>query len=683
MKHHRYLRAAAILLTSAICCASVPAASFEAATETIEERLRNGWSSMTSTIYIREYGLNLSELTERYYETLYSNPEYFYVSTTFNYPSGEENSTISAIRITYSGSRTAVSRQKEELSQKVSELVGNLHADWTDAEKVLYFHDYLASHCEYDFNYKNYDAYSALIGGKAVCQGYALAMCMLCRAADIPCYALASDTLVHMWNVVCADGKWYQLDVTNDDNVPNMLGSTGHTYLLRSDSFFRGDSNHSADDWHIFGLSDSISCGDDSYGTAFWQYALDAVTPLPDGSFLLTVQGNPENTAHTAAGWNVHASLTQARLGGTPEKLLTYYTYWPAPNNSVYTNCYSIAELWNGRIYYSTPTEIRSALPDGSDVQVFYQLSADEQAYGAIYGFTVDADGLLTYQLMSELKLVQIDEKSYTYYAQYGTLQLPPVAAETTTVSSASSVTDTTTSASSASTASETETTSSATVLSETTTTVSATETTTTASTSKSTSASTSKSTTASTSKSTSASTSKSTTASTSKSTSASTSKSTTASTSKSTSASTSKSSTASTVSTQETESSASSASETETTTVPTSATETTTASSETSDSEQTTTAGSAQSTAFTADSSASSSETTATVSVSRVKGDLDLNGLPELCDAVMLAKAIAGIESASLSVAARLNADCVPDGQLDQKDLSWLLRALAGFDDP
>ena len=37
MKHHRYLRAAAILLTSAICCASVPAASFEAATETISD----------------------------------------------------------------------------------------------------------------------------------------------------------------------------------------------------------------------------------------------------------------------------------------------------------------------------------------------------------------------------------------------------------------------------------------------------------------------------------------------------------------------------------------------------------------------------------------------------------------------------------------------------------------------
>ena len=101
-----------------------------------------------------------------------------------------------------------------EFDTAVDTILSGVQPGWTDAEKVLYLHDYLAEHCKYDLTYQNNDAYTALIDGNTVCQGYALAMCVLCRKMDIPCYAITSDALKHMWNVVRIDGTWYHCDTT-------------------------------------------------------------------------------------------------------------------------------------------------------------------------------------------------------------------------------------------------------------------------------------------------------------------------------------------------------------------------------------------------------------------------------------------------------------------------------------
>ena len=647
MKHGLILRTAAILLSGAVCTAALPCSAFAAATEPLETRLRNAWANMTTTVSVKDYDLTLDEFTEIYYETLYSDANWFYVGTSFSYPTSEANSKLTRITINYNDTAKNVAKKQEALDAEIQRIVDGIYPDWTDAEKVLYFHDHLAQCCTYDFSFKNYDAYSALLGGEAVCQGYALAMCLLCREVGIPCYALATDELKHMWNVVYLDGNWYHVDATNDDAVPNMLGVSAHIYLLRSDEYMQSDVNHAASDWYVFGYDGALSCDDDSYNNAFWINALDAATVMPDGSFLMTIRTDPNKVSSVS---QIKGTLTKCRLGQTPETLLTNNIYWEAPDGGIFLNCYSVADIWGDRIYFTTPTEIKSAALDGSDVQSFHVLGQTETAAGSIFGMEISADGVMTYQLMESPTFT--DESTYTFDAEYRTAQMPELSSESDTETT-TTTTETTTS--------ETETT----------TTTTETATTTTETTTTATTTTTSETTTTTTTAATESETTVSETASTEESASTTTSSETSESTDTTTSA-TSESSTSSTSRTRRSS-----------TTTETTATETTTASSASTSESTTETEASSETTETTvsaATESEESSTTETTAAVSTVKGDLDLNGLPELADAVMLAKAIAGSDI-TLSAASKHNADCVADGTLDQQDLKWLLRMLAGFE--
>lgn len=93
-----------------------------------------------------------------------------------------------------------------------------------DMDKVKYVHDYLCLATDYDvesFRSGNYggrlqSAWSAVVGYRTVCAGYARAFQLYMQQLGIPCAVVESDT--HAWNVVSLGGRCYQMDVTWDDN---------------------------------------------------------------------------------------------------------------------------------------------------------------------------------------------------------------------------------------------------------------------------------------------------------------------------------------------------------------------------------------------------------------------------------------------------------------------------------
>lgn len=95
--------------------------------------------------------------------------------------------------------------------------------DYSDYEMLKIIHDYIIDSCEYNYNDMennyNYSAYGALIKGKAVCQGYALAFYRLAKEAGFDVRIAVSDEKGnHAWNVVRLGGKSYFVDCTWDDN---------------------------------------------------------------------------------------------------------------------------------------------------------------------------------------------------------------------------------------------------------------------------------------------------------------------------------------------------------------------------------------------------------------------------------------------------------------------------------
>ena len=87
--------------------------------------------------------------------------------------------------------------------------------------KELAAYNYLAENCYYDFDAVNSaSAYGALVEGRAKCDGISLAMKWICEEMGISCMVISGtqpgQTIGHAWNIVCIDGTYYDLDVTND-----------------------------------------------------------------------------------------------------------------------------------------------------------------------------------------------------------------------------------------------------------------------------------------------------------------------------------------------------------------------------------------------------------------------------------------------------------------------------------
>ena len=109
--------------------------------------------------------------------------------------------------------------QNEEANKIVTEAIKAFTG--TDYDKVLAAQIYLRSNVEYmeTGNYLQHTAYGALVNKKAVCEGYAKAYKLLMDAMGIPCDVVINED--HAWNVVCLEGNWYLVDVTNDDTNGN------------------------------------------------------------------------------------------------------------------------------------------------------------------------------------------------------------------------------------------------------------------------------------------------------------------------------------------------------------------------------------------------------------------------------------------------------------------------------
>ncbi len=91
-----------------------------------------------------------------------------------------------------------------------------------DYDKAYAAHEYIRSLVDYNNNgtYLKHTAYGALVNGEAVCEGYAKAYKLLLNKMGIECDVVIN--FEHAWNVVCLDGEWYMVDVTNDDNDGNI-----------------------------------------------------------------------------------------------------------------------------------------------------------------------------------------------------------------------------------------------------------------------------------------------------------------------------------------------------------------------------------------------------------------------------------------------------------------------------
>lgn len=128
--------------------------------------------------------------------------------------------------------------------------------DMNDRQKVLAFFDYLTTNVVYDTNiislieeggityaelykYDSFHLEGVFNNNKAVCDGIAKAMSLLCAIEGIPCIKVAGTVngVGHSWNRVLIDGEFYNIDATYGIKKDiNNLQYANHKYFLMTDA---------------------------------------------------------------------------------------------------------------------------------------------------------------------------------------------------------------------------------------------------------------------------------------------------------------------------------------------------------------------------------------------------------------------------------------------------------------
>ncbi len=164
-------------------------------------------------------------------------PEIFWLPNHYVTAKGKDNSGNPAALLMFSASGESASSylvsrsekaiMEEELNRAVSAILSKVTA--TDPfEKEVQLMRLLCEKVTYTTDPDDpmiYSAYGALVGGRALCEGYSRAMQLLLLQSGIPCTTVTgiANGEGHMWNLVQLGSDWYNLDATWNDTGGDLV----------------------------------------------------------------------------------------------------------------------------------------------------------------------------------------------------------------------------------------------------------------------------------------------------------------------------------------------------------------------------------------------------------------------------------------------------------------------------
>lgn len=264
---------------------------------------------------------------------------------------------------------TMLAEFEEKAGILLKDISGN--DDLSDAEKALLIHDRLAVYCDYDLNAENcYIAYAALVGRRAVCDGYSKAYSYLLRQVGIESLHCSSESMCHAWNLVLIDGKYYHVDVTWDDPVCTSTsktyeGSVTHTNFLRSNDGIVNDCGHNATDFYAPAF-------DTTYDDYFWQCSTTEFQ-LVDGQ-IYYIDNESEELKR----------LNEDRVSGTA--LYSVKNRWMKSANRYWSGNFSKLSSGSESLFFSSPDTVY--VYDISNSKATAVFTPELEGYDYIYGFT-------------------------------------------------------------------------------------------------------------------------------------------------------------------------------------------------------------------------------------------------------------------------------------------------------
>jgi hypothetical protein len=141
--------------------------------------------------------------------------------------------------------------QAQSVAERLHSVVKKvIRPDMSDLEKERAVHDYIVAHTRYDQeNYarnsipkEDYTSYGILVNGTGVCEGYTETFQMFMDYLDIECRIVTGQVKNpygslenHAWNIVRIGDRYYHVDVTWDDPVPDSGNRVKYDYFNLTD----------------------------------------------------------------------------------------------------------------------------------------------------------------------------------------------------------------------------------------------------------------------------------------------------------------------------------------------------------------------------------------------------------------------------------------------------------------
>lgn len=270
----------------------------ESLSERLEEEIMNGEDSFT--VYLKDLDVNaINQINESLDGIFGSGDTYQQVGVVGN--------TYKKVTITVKQSVNYYAMQaylqnssipdSEPKAQELYEVIKTvldtqISEGMSDYEKELALHDYLVTHCKYSEDISQsagsdiYRAYGALVNQDAVCNGYAEALQLLFKCAGIQSKFVVgtADGVDHAWNLVEIDGKWYHLDATWDDPLPDQGAEALHPYFNVSDEVIGKNHTWDREEYPVAdSMTENFYVKEKAYFESFNDYSIKAYDTMVNG----------------------------------------------------------------------------------------------------------------------------------------------------------------------------------------------------------------------------------------------------------------------------------------------------------------------------------------------------------------------------------------------------------------
>ena len=320
------------------------------------------------TIDISRFNLSKSIYTSVGNYIFYFLPEAFNVDGVGFSLMGTKLTSINVNYLSYADTKAEYTQMHKDFLSSANAILNGIegNSSLTAVQKALLLHDRLALITEY--SYKDYSrikhtAYSALVQGSSVCQGYTMAYMYLLDRVGIKSTYCSSDKLNHAWNIVYIASVPYHVDVTWDD-ISWYAGSRGVCGAVKHENFLRStngikSTGHDATDF-------DTSPTDTRYDSYFWQSSQTAFQLVGYGIFYI------DNTSQTIKKY------------GESKNYRSVESVWRSSSSQYWKGNFSCLASVGNDLLYSLPDGVyRYSIGENTSVKVY---SPTLKNYAAVYG---------------------------------------------------------------------------------------------------------------------------------------------------------------------------------------------------------------------------------------------------------------------------------------------------------